>query len=93
MTIKMRCLTLSLSVIIGIWMSATADTLRVGDMAQPSVQAPYRGMTMDQVESRFGAPTRKAAAVGDPPIARWVYPQYTVYFEHQLVLHSVAHRQ
>jgi hypothetical protein len=28
-------------------------------------------------------------AVGEPPISRWEYTGYTVYFEHDLVLHSV----
>jgi hypothetical protein len=93
MTIKMRCLTLLLTLVFGIWPAANADTLRVGDMPPSSIQVPSRGMTMDQVESRFGAPNSKVAAVGDPPISRWVYPKYTVYFEYQLVLHSVTHRQ
>ena len=70
--------------------TATADTLSIGD-PRPAVHVPARGMNMDQVESSFGAPNEKIAAVGEPPIARWVYGQYTVYFEHHLVLHSVVH--
>jgi hypothetical protein len=30
------------------------------------------------------------AAVGQPPIARWVYPSFVVYFERNLVIHAVA---
>lgn len=56
----------------------------------PSV--PRHLMTMDKVRSDFGAPERTLDAVGAPPIARWVYGDYTVYFEHDLVLTSVRHR-
>jgi hypothetical protein len=81
------CLTL------GAFLHATtmADTLSISD-PRPAVHVPERGMNMDQVESNFGAPNERIAAVGEPPIARWVYGQYTVYFEHQLVLHSVVHQ-
>lgn len=53
---------------------------------------PGRGMSMEQVEARFGAPSEKIPAVGEPPISRWVYSNFTVYFEHNLVLHSVTHQ-
>ena len=42
---------------------------------------PPRGLTMAQVEQRFGAPAERFAAVGQPPITRWVYPAFVVYFE------------
>lgn len=54
-----------------------------------SVKMPVRGMTMKQVEKRFGIPQKKLPAVGDPPITRWVYKDYTVYFEYQYVIHAV----
>jgi hypothetical protein len=50
-------------------------------------------MSMGDVESRFGAPAERYAAVGDPPITRWVYPSFVVYFEHSTVVHAVARRQ
>ena len=53
---------------------------------------PRSGMSMDQVNNQFGAPGEKYAAVGEPPITRWVYDHYTVYFEHDHVIHSVLHR-
>ncbi len=56
-----------------------------------SQTVPGRGMHMDQVEARFGAPLEKIPAVGDPPITRWVYSNYTVYFERDIVLDSVIH--
>ena len=57
-----------------------------------SVIVPGNGMSMDQVSQRFGEPKEKVGAVGDPPISRWVYDGYTVFFEHDLVLHAVIHR-
>ncbi|MDZ7805040.1 hypothetical protein [Thiohalophilus sp.] len=75
---------------------AAADTL---DMPAPpalqepdhSVTLPGRGMSMLQVEDRFGTPREKFDEVGDPPITRWVYPDFTVYFEYQYVINAVAH--
>jgi hypothetical protein len=54
-----------------------------------SAPMPSRGMTMTEVENQFGKPKVKRPAVGDPPISRWAYADYTVYFERQYVLHSV----
>lgn len=74
---------------------AQADTLLIDSAAQAlsaGIALPTRGMTMQQIEQKFGAPREKVAPVGDPPISRWVYPEYTVYFEHQYVLHTVLHR-
>ena len=51
---------------------------------------PQRGMTMRAVERSWGAPNTRRAAVGDPPISRWDYAGFTVYFEHNRVIHAVA---
>ena len=50
---------------------------------------PNRGMSMETVESRWGAPVTKRNAVGDPPITRWEYPTFVVYFEYRNVIHAV----
>jgi len=60
--------------------------------AQARAATPSRGTSMAQVEQRFGAPTERFAAVGQPPITRWVYPGFVVYFEYQHVVHAVASR-
>ena len=57
---------------------------------QPEVAAPTRGMSMSQVASKFGEPASKVPAVGKPPIARWEYPGFVVYFEQDHVIHSVV---
>lgn len=75
----------------------SADTLAIDSDKKVSAAtkaraAATRGLTMTQIERNFGAPDTKLAAVGDPPITRWVYPDYTVYFEHHLVITSVVNR-
>lgn len=52
--------------------------------------APQRGENMVSVQNRLGAPLEKVAPVGKPPIERWVYRDFTVYFEGNYVIHSVA---
>ena len=71
-----------------------ADTVAIPAGQQGSNQAiarPTTGLSMDQVSQRFGAPNEKLAAIGNPPITRWVYSSYTVYFEKDRVIHSVLH--
>lgn len=72
---------------------AQAETL-----ATPSSRAtgavPTRGLSMSQVERRFGAPLEKLPSAGGdsarhPVINRWRYGGYTVYFERDRVIHSV----
>jgi Mrp family chromosome partitioning ATPase len=59
---------------------------------QSATARPARGMTMQRVEAAFGAPSDRRAAIGEPPITRWDYPSFIVYFEHEHVIHSVARR-
>ncbi len=54
-----------------------------------AAQLPSAGMSMGAVERSFGKPQQKLPAVGHPPISRWVYDSYTVYFERNNVIHSV----
>lgn len=54
---------------------------------------PVRGLTMNEVIDAYGAPLKRLPAVGTPPIIRWIYPNYTVYFEDQYVIHSVVHHK
>jgi hypothetical protein len=58
--------------------------------AGASVQTPARGLTMAQVKDKLGSPTQEVAAIGTPPITRWEYPGYVVFFESDRVLHTVV---
>lgn len=67
------------------------------ERTQSAVNLPRRGLLMNQVEAQFGAPTTKHAPVGGnrpqhPPITRWSYPDFTVYFEHSHVVNAVVNR-
>jgi hypothetical protein len=66
---------------------ASEDGIAVRDAG---VAAPARGMTMAQVASKFGDPLTKVAAVGTPPISRWEYSGFVVYFERDHVIHAVV---
>jgi hypothetical protein len=50
---------------------------------------PNRGISMDDVLSQFGEPDERFGPVGEPPITEWVYGSFRVYFEHQVVLHTI----
>jgi hypothetical protein len=70
-----------------------AETIAVDNgiaVKESDVATPTRGMTMDQVATKFGAPASKVPAVGKPPISRWEYPGFVVYFENDHVIHSVV---
>jgi hypothetical protein len=74
--------------------SAAAETLVVGgqvEVVKCPLACPHRGITMKQVEKSFGPPAKRFPAVGKPPITRWDYPAFSVYFEYNRVIHSVAH--
>jgi hypothetical protein len=73
--------------------ASRAETIAVDDgiaVKESDVATPTRGMSMDQVATKFGAPVAKVPAVGKPPISRWEYPGFIVYFEHEHVIHSVS---
>ena len=53
---------------------------------------PTRGMTQTRVEASFGAPQSMVAPVGDPPISRWEYANFVVFFEYDRVIHAVSKR-
>ena len=77
-----------------------ADTLLIDGVdvdKQTADSRPKPGMTMTAVESSYGTPSERHAAVGgasaeQPPITRWDYPSFSVYFEHDRVIHAVARR-
>lgn len=67
-----------------------ADVLLIERVAAKSdMVVPKKSATMTQVRSQFGDPISESPAVGEPPITRWEYPDYVVYFEHQHVITTV----
>lgn len=89
---KLRILTV-FALFFGAFGTSYADTLTMEGIAPDADGArPSRGMTAASVESRFGAPVAKDAAVGDPPISRWEYQDFVVFFEYDRVIHAVVKR-
>lgn len=68
---------------------ASADVLIIEKLEAARMEMPTRGMTMDRVQGRFGAPLGVHGPIGDPPITRWDYDGFVVVFEYRHVVHSV----
>lgn len=76
--------------------SPAADTLLIDGLdaaAETAADRPRRGMSMATVERAFGEPLARIPAVGQPPITRWEYLEFIVYFEHEVVLHAAVKRE
>ena len=72
---------------------ALADTVVVNDQVQvreTQLDRPKRGSTRGEVEKHFGAPLTRHPTVGKPPITRWDYSNFSVFFEHDRVIHAVV---
>lgn len=71
----------------------SADVLLIEEVRQAGrMDLPVNGMTTADVRARFGEPVAVHAAVGDPPITRWEYDRWSVYFEYDIVLFTVLHK-
>ena len=76
---------------------ASADTLLIERVqAEQGAHVPKRGTSMAQVEAQFGAPREKFPAISgpndrkhNPPITRWQYDSFSVYFENSHVIDAV----
>ena len=76
--------------------AASAEKLLIERVQEENKAAmPTRGMSMADVEARFGAPTGRLDPRGGqktqwPTINRWNYPAFVVYFEKNKVIDAVA---
>lgn len=66
------------------------ETSPVREADAPKRVVPSRGMDMANVRNAYGEPRQEHAAVGDPPITRWDYDNFSVFFEYDKVIHSVV---
>lgn len=71
--------------------AAVAPEIKVEAEAPPAL--PAKGMLMSDVEKKFGEPKQKYPAVGgaprQPPITRWDYDGFVVFFERTHVVDAV----
>lgn len=89
---KLRKLAL-VALLSGVFSVAGAQTLDMQGTAPGADNGrPTRGMTQASVESKYGSPVNKRAAVGEPPISSWEYADMVVFFEHDRVIHAVMKR-
>lgn len=75
--------------------AAVAETIVIDEQVMvrdADGQRPARGMSMRAVEQRFGTPASRHPTVGQPPITRWDYDGFSVFFEHDKVIHAVVTR-
>lgn len=72
---------------------ASAETVDMdGAKTHSEDGRPSRGMSQESVESRYGSPASVKAPVGEPPISRWEYANFVVFFEYDKVIHTVPKR-
>ena len=76
-------------------LGAQAEVIRipVGQQGASDIAIPARGETKARVLDRFGLADEEHPAVGQPPITRWDYRTFSVYFEDDRVINSVVHHQ
>ena len=93
----MAYLRLTTLLCLGILSTTTvqADVYRITICQQgsASLKMPTHGDKQAQVIQQFGEPSKRHASVGQPPISRWDYPGFSVYFEQSTVVNSVQIHQ
>ncbi len=73
--------------------TAMADVLLIEQVRQAErMTLPVNGETKAAVEARYGTPVNRSGPVGDPPISKWEYQRWSVYFEYDRVLFTVIHK-
>jgi hypothetical protein len=72
-------------------LTAFAETLTIPITQQGDSQStlPQPGQRRKEVLDRFGLPDEEHPAVGKPPITRWDYQEFSVYFEGRQVIDAV----
>ena len=73
------------------------DTLLIERVQEKPANLPNRGMSMAQVEARFGPPSERLDPRGGqkrdwPTINRWLYSDFIVYFERSKVINVVMNK-
>ena len=87
-----------LCMLLPIWAVLTtpiaADTLLIEKVeAARTRNLPANGLSQSEVRERWGQPQKTAPAVGEPPIARWTYEEFVVYFEYDRVISAVLRHE
>jgi hypothetical protein len=73
-----------------------ADDNSLGNQADETAMVesqrgfPSRGSSSKSVITAFGEPVSRSGPVGSPPISKWSYEDFSVYFEGDLVITTVS---
>lgn len=92
----MRLIVLAMPLVFSVGTLARAEVVTLPENGGfETVSKPEKGITMRAVVQQFGPPERKYAAVGggskrQPPITRWDYPGFSVFFENSHVVDAVV---
>lgn len=92
----MRPTAFALALLLPLGTVAFADVIELPLGSEAALLSkPTKGSSMSAVLQQFGAPSKKHPAVGgghprQPPITRWDYPQFAVFFEHDHVVDAVV---
>ncbi|WP_314409179.1 phosphodiesterase [Pseudomonas kuykendallii] len=73
--------------------SAQTIEIPLGEQGRADLALPARGDSQRVVLEHFGLADEEHPAVGRPPITRWDYREFSVYFESGRVIDSVRHHQ
>ena len=93
---------ISLTLCASLLLLSQVSHAEVISIAQPSYDSPNsaegilrptRGMSKNSVTKKFGQANSKVAPIGNPPISRWVYDDFIVYFEYSHVIDAVIPAQ
>ena len=96
MTIKHFIYTLALSMALTI-ITTRAETILIPINSQGAdlrgIKLPTTGEIQQSIREQYGEPDSISGPTGKPPISRWNYRQFSVYFESDRVIHSVLKHQ
>lgn len=91
----MRYLKLLICASLCLSVNLHAEVLRIpiSEQGVSHTGLPTHGEQQAQVIKQFGQPDKRHASVGHPPITRWDYADFSVYFEGTTVVNSVKSHQ
>jgi len=90
--IKLRIVS-AIALLVAFGSMASAETVQMGGASAAANDGrPTRGMSQAKVESAYGSPVSVDSPVGEPPITRWEYADFVVFFEYDKVIHAVLKR-
>ena len=90
MTRMVLPLTIALAALASPFANLQADVLLIEEVrTAEGMNLPANGMSQADVRARFGDPAKAYAPVGEPPITRWDYASWSVYFEYDKTISAV----